>query len=196
MGYAIINEIIWVQRNGRPNVATRRLQASHQNILWIAKDSQRYRFNYRLCKRSAYDDWLSKPNQQMRDVWDIPANGRENTSHHPSPKPLAVLKRILDVAGKPGGLLLDLFSGSGTGAVAASTWGMRSISVESEDGIRADDPGACRRRSAKTLTMRDVSVGTWKGRRIAPHPIGRIAGKPASAAASRVTRKARRNEQP
>ena len=28
-GYTIINEIIWVQRNGRPNVATRRLQASH-----------------------------------------------------------------------------------------------------------------------------------------------------------------------
>ena len=132
-GYVIINEIIWVQRNGRPNVATRRLQASHQNILWIAKDSQQYRFNYRLCKRSAYDDWLSKPNQQMRDVWDIPANGHENTSRHPSPKPLAVLKRILDVAGKPGGLLLDLFSGSGTGAVAASTWGMRSVSIERED---------------------------------------------------------------
>src|SRR3954451_23897451 len=79
-GYVIINEIIWVQRNGRPNVATRRLQASHQSILWIAKDSQQYRFTYRLCKRSAYDDWFSKPNQQMRDVWDIPANGHENTS--------------------------------------------------------------------------------------------------------------------
>jgi DNA modification methylase len=38
----------------------------------------------------------------------------------------------LDVAGKPGGLLLDLFSGSGTGAVAALTWGMRSISIERE----------------------------------------------------------------
>ena len=33
--YGIVNEIVWVQRNGRPNVATRRLQASHQNILWI-----------------------------------------------------------------------------------------------------------------------------------------------------------------
>ena len=132
--YVIINEIIWVQRNGRPNVATRRLQASHQSILWIAKDSQRYRFNYRLCKRSAYDDWLSKPNQQMRDVWDIPANGHENkASRHPSPKPLAVMERILDVAGRPGGLLLDLFSGSGTGAIAASSWGMRSVSIEREE---------------------------------------------------------------
>ena len=131
--YGIVNEIVWVQRNGRPNVATRRLQASHQNILWVAKDDRRYRFNYRLCKRSDYDDWLSKRNQQLRDVWDIPANSHENRAcRHPSPKPLAVLARILDVAGRPGGLLLDLFSGSGTGAVAASEWGMRSVSIERE----------------------------------------------------------------
>jgi DNA modification methylase len=128
--YGIVNEIVWVQRNGRPNVATRRLQAPHQNILWVAKDDRRYRFNYRLCKRSDYDDWLSKRNQQLRDVWD---NSHENKAYrHPSPKPLAVLARILDVAGKPGGLLLDLFSGSGTGAVAASEWGMRSVSIERE----------------------------------------------------------------
>jgi DNA modification methylase len=132
-GYVIINEIIWVQRNGRPNVAMRRLQVSHHDLLWIAKDSKQYRFNYRLCKRTGYDDWLSKPNQQLRDVWDIPAAGHENTSRHPSPKPLAVITRILDVAGKPGGMLLDLFSGSGTGAVAASAWGMRSVSIERED---------------------------------------------------------------
>ena len=131
--YGIVNEIVWVQRNGRPNVATRRLQASHQNILWVAKDDRRYRFNYRLCKRSDYDDWLSKRNQQLRDVWDIPANSHENKAcRHPSPKPLAALARILDVAGKPGGLLLDLFSGSGTGAVAALEWGMRSVSIERE----------------------------------------------------------------
>jgi DNA modification methylase len=131
--YTIVNEITWVQRNARPNVAARRLQASHHNILWIVRDSDLYRFNYRLCKRSAYDDdWLSKPNQQLRDVWDIPANGHENHCRHPSPKPLAVVQRILDVAGKPGGLLLDLFSGSGTAAVAASSWGMRSVSIERE----------------------------------------------------------------
>ena len=131
-----------VQRNGRPNVATRRLQASHQNILWIAKDDRQYRFNYRLCKRSDYDDWLSKRNQQLRDVWDIPANSHENKAcRHPSPKPLAVLSRILDVAGKPGGLLLDLFSGSGTGSVAASEWGMRfPVSIEREAAYDADDP--------------------------------------------------------
>lgn len=149
-GCVIINEIICVQRNGRPNVATRRLQASHQNILWIVKDSKRYRFNYRLCERSAYDDLLSKRNQPLRDVWDILTNSHENKSRHPSPKPLALLARIMDVAGKPGGLLLDLFSGSGTGAVAASSWGMRSVSIEREDAyvqmIRERVAGEAQRR--------------------------------------------------
>ena len=133
-GYAIVNEISWVHRNARPDVATRRLQPSHENILWVVKDDSRYRFNYRLCRRNHYDDWLSKRNQPMRDVWDIVTNSHENKGRHPSPKPLAVLTRILDVAGKPGGLLLDLFSGSGTGAVAAADWGMRSVSIEREAG--------------------------------------------------------------
>ena len=132
-GYVIVNEIIWVRRNSRPNVATRRLQASHQNILWIVKDREKYRFNYRLCRRTLYDDWLSKRNQPARDVWDILTNGHENKSGHPSPKPLALYGRLMDVAEKLGGLLLDLFSGSGTGAVAAAEWGMRSVSIERED---------------------------------------------------------------
>lgn len=131
--HVIINEIIWVRRNSRPNIATRRLQASHQNILWIVKDPEKYRFNYRLCKRNQYDDWLSKRNAPARDVWDVLTNSYENKGHHPSPKPLAVYERLLDVAGKPGGLLLDLFSGSGTGAVAASAWGMRSVSIERDE---------------------------------------------------------------
>jgi site-specific DNA-methyltransferase (adenine-specific) len=61
------------------------------------------------------------------------------------------LARILDVAGKPGGLLLDLFSGSGTGAVAAAEWGMRSVSIERKPAyvqmIREHVAAEVRRRS-------------------------------------------------
>ena len=95
----------------------------------------------------------------MRDVWDIPANGRENTSHHPSPKPLAVLKRILDVAGKPGGLLLDLFSGSGTGGGrSVHPWGMRSISIEREDAYVQMIRERVAAETAKMQTLRTASV--------------------------------------
>jgi DNA modification methylase len=132
--YHIINEIVWVQRNGRPNAVTATLQHSHQNVLWIAKDRKNYRFNYRECKQKDYfGDFFSERGKQKRDVWDIPANPHENKAYgHPSPKPLAVYNRILDVAGKPGGLVLDLFSGSGTGAVSTMKWGMEALSIERE----------------------------------------------------------------
>ena len=89
----------------------------------------------------------------MRDVWDIPAAPQENRYGHPSPKPLAVYQRLLEVAGKPGGLLIDAFSGSGTGAIAAMRSGMSSISIERE-------PVYCdmiRRRVADELKRRPAS---------------------------------------
>jgi DNA modification methylase len=130
----IINQIIWVMRNSRPNVATMALQPSHHCILWIGKEKGNYRFNYRQCKRSEFDgDYFAARGLQLRDVWDIPAAPHENKPYgHPSPKPLAVYRRCLDVAGKPDGLLLDLFAGSGTGAIAAMRWGMHSLSIERE----------------------------------------------------------------
>jgi DNA modification methylase len=153
--FVIINEIIWAVRNSRPNASTMRLQASHHNVLWIAKEFGRYRYNYRACKQADYaGDYFSGRGRQMRSVWDILAAPRENKLYrHPSPKPVALFERMLDVAGVPGGLLLDLFSGSGTGAIAAMRWGMSSISIER-------DPSYCdmiRRRVADELKRMPAS---------------------------------------
>jgi DNA modification methylase len=74
-------------------------------------------------------DYFSERGKQMRDVWDIltrPGNG------HPCPKPVELYTRMLDMTGRPGGTLLELFSGAGPGAVAAMRWGMRSISIDRE----------------------------------------------------------------
>ena len=124
-GYGIINKINRIIRNSRPQVSRTRLQYSYQEALWIAKDLDSFRYNYRVCKRNEYPgDYLARRNAQLRDSWDILSNGHENKAFaHPSPKPLALYMRMLDCAGKPGGLLLDLFSGSGTGAIAAMRWG-------------------------------------------------------------------------
>ena len=82
----------------------------------------------------------------MRDIWDIPTDHRNSTEHFAS-KPVALYRRILDVAGQPGGLLLDPLSGGGTGAIAAMQVGMRSISIEREGKytalIKARVAGRC-----------------------------------------------------
>ena len=144
--YGIINETVWVQRNGRPNVATRRLQASHQNILWIAKDDRRYRFNYRLCKRSDYGDWLSKRNQQLRDIWDIRPTATRTKPigiRHQTASPLS---KHLGVSGRPGRLLLDLFWGVGKAPLQRRCGGW-VISIE---GRRPAAVMAARRRQGAT----------------------------------------------
>jgi DNA modification methylase len=145
-GYLIINEIIWAVRNSRPNPSTMKLQASHHNVLWVAKEIGGYRYNYRTCKQTDYpNDYFSGRGKQMGSVWDILAAPHENKPYgHPSPKPLALFNRMLDVAGRPGGLLLDLFSGSAPATIAAMRWGMESIAIEREP----DYCGLIRRRVA------------------------------------------------
>jgi site-specific DNA-methyltransferase (adenine-specific) len=150
--YFIINEIAWIVRNSRPNAARMTLQASHHTILWLAKQKGRYRFNYRQIKLTEYaGDHFAQRGRQMRTIWDIPHNPSENRRYgHPSPKPLALYARMLDVAGRPGGMLIDAFSGSGTGAIAAARWEMECIAVER-------DPTYCdmiRRRVADELSVR------------------------------------------
>ena len=127
-GIWINNDIAWIKRNSRPNVCRRRLQHSNESVLWAVKNHKESRFNYRRCK--LFDDPrddFSERGRQMRDVWDIrtrPGNG------HPSPKPIELYLRMLTMAGRPGGTLLELFSGAGPGAIAAMRWGMRSISID------------------------------------------------------------------
>ena len=72
----IINEIVWYKRNSFPNLAGRRLTASHETILWAHRGGKRaYRFNYEHSKSGNFsDDVLKAPGKQMRTVWDLPNN--------------------------------------------------------------------------------------------------------------------------
>ena len=114
------NDIAWIKRNSRPNICQTRLQHSNETVIWAVKNPEACRFNYRRC-RMHHDprDYFSERGRQMRDVWDIvtrPGVG------HPSPKPIELYMRMLDVAGRPGGTLLELFCGAGPGAIAAMRW--------------------------------------------------------------------------
>jgi DNA modification methylase len=70
---------------------------------------------------------------------------------------------MLDVTGKPGGLLLDPFAGEGTGAEAAMRWDTSSVSIEREDRyvemIKARLSAARKpmRRSASPRRFRDAA---------------------------------------
>ncbi len=135
----IINEVIWFKRNAFPNMARRRLTASHESIYWIhtGRGKRAYRFNYDQVKAAVFaEDRIKEKGKQLRTVWDIPNNkDREEIKYgsHPTQKPLRLLDRMLLVSGLVGGKILDPFMGRGSVEVAALRYGMIPTGFETDE---------------------------------------------------------------
>ncbi len=131
VGLNIIHHIVWLKRNPTPMLSTRRLQFSHETIIWCAK-SLDYTFNYDELKAAAYDgDRLKVAGKQHKDVVETNTASNESLGH-PAQKPVGLYSRLLDIAGRQGGILLDPCAGSGTSAIAAAERGMKAILIESD----------------------------------------------------------------
>ncbi len=136
LGLEIINEVIWFKRNAFPNLAARRLTASHETILWVhtGGTKREYLFNYDEVKAAYFDgDCLKERGKQLRTVWDIPNNktkDEQKFGKHPTQKPLKLIERMLLISAVRGGRLLIPFLGSGTDVVVGLRWGMSCIGFE------------------------------------------------------------------
>lgn len=140
-------EIVWHYGAG---VASRRaFSPRNEKWLWLVKDPAQYTFNLDAVR----DPNVKYPNQKKNgklkcnplgknpgDVWILPkvtsGSGRASPERtpHPAQFPLAVIKRILLAASRPGELVLDPFAGSGSTLVASLHLQRNSIGVE----LRAD----------------------------------------------------------
>ncbi len=131
---SFINEIVWAYDYGARS--KKKWSAKHDNILWYAKDPNRYVFNFDEMDRIPYmAPGLVGPEKAARgktptDVWwhtIVSPNGREKNGY-PTQKPLGVLNRIVKVHSSPGDHLLDFFAGSGTLGEAGAALG-RSVTL-------------------------------------------------------------------
>jgi site-specific DNA-methyltransferase (adenine-specific) len=131
-GLTVLHHILWVKRNPTPMLSTRRLQFSHEAVVWCVK-SKSYHFNYDSLRAAAFTgDRFKIAGRQHRDIIETNTSSGESVGH-PAQKPVAVYRRLLEIAGRQGGMLLDPCAGSGTAAVAAQEFGMRSILIERDD---------------------------------------------------------------
>lgn len=135
----ILNEIIWYKRNAFPNLAGRRLTASHENILWChaGQKKRAYYFDYEYSKKGDFSyDGLKAPGKQMRTVWDI-SNNKEaselSCGKHPTQKPLRILDRMIRLTTQPGALVVVPFAGAGSECVAAKLAGRDFIGIELDE---------------------------------------------------------------
>lgn len=133
---SFINEIIWAYDFG--GRSKRKWSAKHDNILWYAKDSKDYTFNFDEMDRIPYmapglvGKEKAARGKTPTDVWwhtIVGTNSREKTGYT-TQKPLGVVERIVKVHSKPGDLLLDFFAGSGTLGEAAGRHGRDFILID------------------------------------------------------------------
>ncbi len=79
--------------------------------------------------------WCSTdgPARMIRVVWSGVNRGEERGEHwHPTQKPIAVMRQIIETVSKPGDTILDPYMGSGTTGIAALRSGRRFIGIEIE----------------------------------------------------------------
>jgi len=136
LGLHILNDIAWFKPNASPNLSCRFFTASHETLVWARKgEKAKHTFNYDAVKNGDFpDDYIKKPDKQMRSVWAIgtPKNDEKKYGKHPTQKPLDLLNRIIAASTNVGDVVLDPFMGSGTTGIAAVTQGRSFIGIERE----------------------------------------------------------------
>jgi len=133
---SFINEIIWAYDFG--GRSKKRWPAKHDNILFYAKNPNRYTFNRDEVDRIPYmAPGLVGKEKAARgkfptDTWwhtIVGTNSKEKTGY-PTQKPVGVLKRIVGASSNPGDAVLDFFAGSGTIGEVCLEMGRQFILVD------------------------------------------------------------------
>lgn len=135
-GYHFLNDIAWFKPNAAPNLSCRFFTASHETLIWARKDKKsKHTFNYEFMKNGNFpEDFIKKPNTQMRSVWSIntPKPSEKKFGKHPTQKPLDLLRRIILASTNEGDLILDPFTGSSTTGLAAHLLNRNFIGIDTE----------------------------------------------------------------
>jgi site-specific DNA-methyltransferase (adenine-specific) len=136
LGYHILNDIAWFKPNASPNLSCRFFTASHETLIWARKEKKaKHIFNYKLMKHGDWqEDFLKKPDLQMRSVWAIRPPKREEKKYgkHPTQKPIDLLVRIIMASTNKGDIVLDPFTGSSTTGLAAVMNGRKFVGIDME----------------------------------------------------------------
>lgn len=125
-GYAIKNLITWAKTNPMPSITKRTYTHSNETIIYAVK-GKNWTFNYEKLKEINPDKAKNGNKRQMRDVWNLPqCQGKERIKDpetkralHPTQKLEELVRRAILGSSNENDLVLDIFMGVGTTAVAS-----------------------------------------------------------------------------
>jgi site-specific DNA-methyltransferase (adenine-specific) len=136
---SFINEIIWAYDYGART--TKRWPAKHDNILFFAKDPEKYHFDVSEVDRIPYmapelvGEEKAAAGKLPTDTWwhtIVSPTGKEKLGY-PTQKPIGILRRIIRASAPKGGVVLDFFAGSGTTGAAAIEHGAKFILIDQSE---------------------------------------------------------------
>src|SRR5690625_1037168 len=149
-GWILRNDIIWHKPNAMPESVTDRLSNRHEHLFMFSKrarywfdldpirEPHAYPDDLRVLPRTNRGQASSQPDQgrgglhalgrNPGDVWTIPTVPFPGA--HFAVFPPALAERCILAGCKPGGTVLDPFSGSGTTGMAAAKHGRRYVGID------------------------------------------------------------------
>ena len=141
--FFLLQEVIWHYGAG---VTTKRMLCPrNEKFLFYVKDQEAYIFNLDAIRDPDVKYPTQKKNGKLKcnplgknpgDVWYIPkvTSGENRASKertpHPAQFPLTLIERIVKVSSHAGDLVMDLFMGSGTTALACARNGRKFLGFE------------------------------------------------------------------
>src|SRR4029079_7821116 len=166
LGFWILNDVVWRKVNPMPNFRGRRFTNAHETMIWAARDADRKgaTFNYEALKAGNED-------VQVRSDWTLSLctgeerlKGRDGKKLHTTQKPEALLARAILSASRPGDLVIDPFSGTGTTGAAAKRLGRAFIGIERDPAYAA----AAEARLAEIEPLAQATLAPFMTAREAP----------------------------
>jgi len=148
VGYAAVwltDECGMVQRNWIKWYETFGVNCTHKfnrcsrHLLYYVKDARNFTFNADAVRTTSarqrlYNDRRANPaGKVMDDVWVIPrvaGTHGERVKWAPTQVPLELVRRVVACSTKPGALVLDPFSGTGTTGVVCKQLRRRYVGIE------------------------------------------------------------------
>ena len=134
-GWILRNAIVWHKPNAMPESVTDRLSGRYETVFMFSK-SPRYWFDldpirepldYARRTGNAYVTDSSR-GRNPGDVWSI--NTQPFVEAHFATMPVTLAVRCIQAGCKPGGTVLDPFSGSGTTGLAAAAQGHNYVGMD------------------------------------------------------------------
>jgi DNA modification methylase len=109
----------------------------HQQLIWVKARPVLTRSHYRWQHEPCFYGWpegkmpekAARPSPQLTSVWEIDQVGQQD-GIHPTQKPTRIFEIPIEAHTKPGDVVLEPFSGSGTQLIAAERLKRRCCAIE------------------------------------------------------------------